>query len=130
MQIFYIVLVLCIGCVIGQDHNFADQKSVHDQAHIKQHLDSKIDIDEVKLDPEKERFHYFSMHDLNQDNLIDGIEIAKAITHSHDEDSNTPTADDIKIEQIVDSVLKNLDANNDGFIDYIEYVRNQEGDKS
>ena len=29
------------------------------------------------MDPERERFHYFSMHDLNQDGVIDGLELIK-----------------------------------------------------
>lgn len=30
------------------------------------------------------RFHYFSMNDLDKDNRVDGIEILKALTHTHD----------------------------------------------
>ena len=53
----------------------------------------------------------------------------QALTHSHDEEDPNPAVDDEKIEKLVDSVLKNIDQNNDGFIDYMEYVRSQEGDK-
>ena len=34
-------------------------------------------MDKTKLDDEQQKFHYFSMHDLNKDNLIDGLEIMK-----------------------------------------------------
>jgi len=31
------------------------------------------------------QFHYFTMHDFDKNNMLDGLEIIKALTHSHDE---------------------------------------------
>lgn len=35
------------------------------------------------------QFHYFKLHDFDNNNLLDGLEIVKAIKHSHDEHGNT-----------------------------------------
>ena len=51
--------------------------------HLKLHLENKIDVSNEEWNDEKEMFHYFSMHDLNKDAVIDGLEIMKAITHDH-----------------------------------------------
>lgn len=55
--------------------------------HIKSHLDGKIDVDEAQMTNEQLQFHYFKMHDSNDDNKLDGVELVKAITHFHDEGS-------------------------------------------
>ncbi|CAI2353862.1 unnamed protein product [Caenorhabditis sp. 36 PRJEB53466] len=111
--------------VDGATYTFADEKEVHDEGHIKQHLENKIEVE--KLTEEQQRFHYFSMHDLNKDNLIDGTEILKALTHEHGDhnDGRSPMADEVEIERLVDAVLDDLDTNGDGVIDYSEYLKRQ-----
>uniref|UniRef100_A0A1I7T5F0 EF-hand domain-containing protein n=1 Tax=Caenorhabditis tropicalis TaxID=1561998 RepID=A0A1I7T5F0_9PELO len=67
------------------------------------------------------------MHDLNKDNLIDGIEILKALTHDHGDhgDLRQPETDEGEAERLVDAVLDDLDFNGDGVIDYSEYLKRQ-----
>jgi hypothetical protein len=74
-----IIITICLfGLTFGlQMRQFGDTNEVHDKEHLKQHLENKIDVDNAQLNPEQERFHYFSMHDLNQDGVIDGIELIK-----------------------------------------------------
>lgn len=48
--------------------------------HINKHLDGKRDPI-AKMTPEQLQFHYFNMHDLDNDESLDGIELIKAITH-------------------------------------------------
>ncbi|KIH47427.1 EF hand, partial [Ancylostoma duodenale] len=67
------------------------------------------------------RFHYFSLNDLNKDNKLDGNEIGKALWHSHG-DQQGPVMTDDEIADIVDSALKDMDLNGDGYIDYTEYA--------
>ncbi|CAB3398289.1 unnamed protein product [Caenorhabditis bovis] len=109
----------------GAIHQFADEKEVHNEEHIKMHLENKIEVE--KLTEDQQRFHYFSLHDLNKDNLIDGIEILKALMHDHENDQGPghPVSDEVETERLVDSVLDDLDKNGDGFIDYAEYNRNR-----
>lgn len=50
-------------------------------------MEDKIDVN--NMTEEQTRFYYFSMHDLNKDQVIDGIEILKALTHDHENEKGT-----------------------------------------
>ncbi|VDO81132.1 unnamed protein product [Heligmosomoides polygyrus] len=91
--------------------------------HIKQHLEHKIDVS--TLSEEQQRFHYFSIHDLNKDNNIDGIEILKALTHDHSSGpgSGAPVVDEESYVSMIDTVLRDMDFNGDGYIDFAEYMK-------
>ncbi|KAH7730761.1 Protein T04F3.4 [Aphelenchoides avenae] len=103
---------------------FKDIDMNDDVSHLKQHLDHQIDVDTTKWDQTHERFRYFAMHDLNRDNLLDGTEVLKAYTqHSHGT-RTTEVMSEAELENLVDMVMKDLDFNNDGFIDYAEYSKN------
>jgi len=99
--------------------DFADRDQVGDTVHLKQHLESKIDVDGKEWDKEQQFFHYFQVSDLNRDSYIDGVEVSKAISHQHEEQARAWS--DEEIESAVDPLLKKMDANSDGFIDYTEY---------
>uniref|UniRef100_A0A1I7ZCV9 EF-hand domain-containing protein n=1 Tax=Steinernema glaseri TaxID=37863 RepID=A0A1I7ZCV9_9BILA len=121
-----LVALLCAS-VLAHDHgNFADRASIHDQEHLKQHLENKMNV-EQQLSEEQERFHYFQMHDLNKDGMIDGIEIAKALNHEHPVDGSAPrpAMEEQTMEKLVDVVLQDMDTNGDGFVDYGEYMKKQ-----
>ena len=46
------------------------------------------DADELKLDDEEAmQFHYFKLHDYDNNNKMDGLELGAAMTHYHDTDS-------------------------------------------
>ncbi|TKR88727.1 hypothetical protein L596_012927 [Steinernema carpocapsae] len=126
--LFHVALLALVCHALADEHhgNFADKASIHDQEHLKQHLENKVDTEE-KWDEEQERFHYFQMHDLNKDGLIDGVEILKALNHEHPADGSAPRPpmEESQVEKMVDLVLKDIDANDDGFIDYGEYVKKQ-----
>ncbi|KAK6021524.1 EF hand, partial [Ostertagia ostertagi] len=105
------------------DRHFAGDEELHDESHIKQHLEDKIDVS--KLSEEQQRFHYFSISDLNKDNLIDGNEILKALTHDHSDDTGpgVPIQDEEAMIQMVDGVLADMDINGDGYIEFAEYMK-------
>jgi len=44
-------------------------------------LDGKIDKPKEAMSEEELQFHYFKVHDYNDDNRLDGIEIISALTH-------------------------------------------------
>lgn len=54
-------------------------------SHILEHLDGVIDKPEKDMTPQELQLHYFKMHDYDGNNLLDGLELATAITHVHKE---------------------------------------------
>lgn len=59
--------------------------SVLSFSHIMEHLDGVIDKPESDMTPQELQLHYFKMHDYDGNNLLDGLELATAITHVHKE---------------------------------------------
>src|SRR4051812_39914994 len=47
-----------------------------------EHLDGKVDTKE-KYSEEELQFHYFKIHDYDDNNMLDGLEIISALTHRH-----------------------------------------------
>lgn len=70
------------------------------------------------------QFHYFKLHDYDNNNKLDGIELGNAMTHFHEEDGNqdTTTYTDEQLASMVDQILEEDDINKDGYIDYTEFV--------
>uniref|UniRef100_A0A914ZJT4 EF-hand domain-containing protein n=1 Tax=Parascaris univalens TaxID=6257 RepID=A0A914ZJT4_PARUN len=108
-------------------------QQAHDAAHIKEHLDGKVDPT-ANMTPEQLQFHYFNMHDLDKNGKLDGIELIKAITHFHAENpgpahqgSNMPPPlpSEVELEQMIDSILREDDFDSDGYIDYGEFLKAQ-----
>lgn len=98
--------------------------------------------EQVDLESEEAtRFHYFKLHDYNNDNKLDGLELYNAIAHFAEEHHNEAGADEgaegekhhgpilehEQITKLVDTVLKQDDLNEDGFVDYYEFVQAQQG---
>lgn len=50
-----------------------------------EHLEGVIDKPENEMTPQELQLHYFKMHDYDGNNLLDGLELATAITHVHKE---------------------------------------------
>lgn len=50
--------------------------------HLKTHLEGQVNTDQ-QMNQEQMRYHYFKMHDSNNDNMLDGVELIKAISHWH-----------------------------------------------
>ncbi|CEF62980.1 Multiple coagulation factor deficiency protein 2 [Strongyloides ratti] len=119
----FLVTFIIIFSHIIFGHEFGKEDSIHDKGHLKEHLQNKIDIDNTEWTEDQERYYYFTLHDSNKDNIIDGIEIMKAYTHhDHRVDGTKPQLEDYQIENLVDAVLHEMDQNNDGFVTYAEYV--------
>ncbi|XP_026841726.1 G-box-binding factor isoform X2 [Drosophila persimilis] len=111
-----------------------------ERAHIQEHM--QVPIDTSKMSEAELQFHYFKMHDSDNNNKLDGCELIKSLIHWHVEDSSkkppvegTETPDEHKtgsvytdkaLEDTIDYVLKSMDLDNDGFVDWAEY-RQTEG---
>ena len=69
-------------------------------------------------------FHYFRLHDLDGNRKLDGLELMNAISHYQNETGVTDkesTSEEANA-QIVDEILALDDINDDGYIDYPEYI--------
>ncbi|KAL4239102.1 Multiple coagulation factor deficiency protein 2 [Mactra antiquata] len=114
-------------------HNDGFGVNPHDAEHIKEHLKEVVDKPKEEMSEEELEFHYFKLHDYDSNNRLDGTEITKAITHFHEEETSeadkkvyeTKVFSDQEIANIVDMVLKEDDLNQDGYIEYVEFVTAQ-----
>ncbi|KAL5008813.1 hypothetical protein ScPMuIL_014394 [Solemya velum] len=163
MQLFQAVLILSVACYRtslghgshGHDtatpastHNgipdkpvdFHDPKVTQDQAHLKEHLKDEVDTDR-EMTPQEMEFHYFRLHDANNDTQLDGLEILAALSHmvpipeiqAHEKVGKTEEQIEmIRKERnegmlkyytdIVDRVLIDDDYNHDGYVSYTEFA--------
>uniref|UniRef100_A0A0K8SKK9 EF-hand domain-containing protein n=1 Tax=Lygus hesperus TaxID=30085 RepID=A0A0K8SKK9_LYGHE len=97
--------------------NIAQEKE-----HIQEHM--SVPIDTSKMTEQELQFHYFKMHDADNNNKLDGCELIKSLIHWHGEaekEKEHTIHSDNDIESIIDSVLKTADQDNDGFISYTEF---------
>jgi Ca2+-binding EF-hand superfamily protein len=89
------------------------------------------------MTPEEQNFYYFKLHDTNNDNLLDGLEVVAALDHvheeefAHEEQNNTKNErmGDDELTNLVDEILKEEDLNHDGFISYEEFKHALEREK-
>uniref|UniRef100_A0A1L8DHK7 Putative mediator of rna polymerase ii transcription subunit 12-like protein n=2 Tax=Nyssomyia neivai TaxID=330878 RepID=A0A1L8DHK7_9DIPT len=96
-----------------------------EREHIKEHMD--VPIDTSKMSEQELQFHYFKMHDSDNNNKLDGCELIKSLIHWHagDESARAMYTDD-QLETIVDQVLTMMDNNpKDGLIEYHEYINSE-----
>ncbi|XP_075233201.1 multiple coagulation factor deficiency protein 2 homolog [Lycorma delicatula] len=137
-----------------------DTQLLQDVEHIKEDLGNILSEEQThKMTPEELEFHYFKLHDFDNNTKLDGLEILQAIHHStHDSDTDeayydnkkktnvdvgaTPLPDktgdipSINMEDfqyfvdLIDQVLAEDDLDNDGYLSYIEYVVGRQKDQS
>ncbi|XP_045479999.1 multiple coagulation factor deficiency protein 2 homolog [Harmonia axyridis] len=108
-----------------------DSALLHDKQHIEEHLEDMVESPDLsKMSDEELEFYYFQTHDTDKNNKLDGLEILQAITHILDETDvsgniNNDSDFDYYI-RLIDQVLTEDDVDNDGFLDYPEYVRSRQ----
>ncbi|KAM9344714.1 multiple coagulation factor deficiency protein 2 [Symphorus nematophorus] len=112
----------------GHGHGRLDRNMVQDKDHIMEHLEGVIDKPEKDMTPQELQLHYFKMHDYDGNNLLDGLELATAITHVHREEGgeNIKPMKEEDLMTLIDDVLRDDDKNNDGYIDYAEFAKSLE----
>merc|ERR1711956_57219 len=124
-----------------QPHQHQKKLDLHkdvtkEKEHMAEHMD--VPIDTSNMSEQELQFHYFKMHDADGNNKLDGCELVKSLIHWHDGDSHDghnhepPIFEDKILAKLIDPVLKDGDMNNDGMIDYSEFIsaaiRNQKGE--
>ncbi|KYO41222.1 multiple coagulation factor deficiency protein 2 [Alligator mississippiensis] len=105
-----------------------DKNLVQDKDHIMEHLEGVIDKPESEMSPQELQLHYFKMHDYDGNNLLDGLELATAISHVHKQENgeHTQAMKEEELISLIDDVLRDDDKNNDGYIDYAEFAKSLE----
>ncbi|KAK0047237.1 multiple coagulation factor deficiency protein 2 isoform X5 [Biomphalaria pfeifferi] len=114
----------------GGGHGLEFASEVHNADHILEHLEKVVATKSKEQMTEEElEFHYFKLHDYDNNNKLDGVEIGKALTHFHEENEKDNQEQkifgDSEISNIVDSVIQENDENHDGYIEYFEFKRRQ-----
>ena len=103
--------------------------------HIREHLSEYYkdeDLDKLDLSTvEAAQFHYFKLHDTDGNKKLDGLELYAALDHFSDHhpqhDEREPVVfDHSQIVESVDRALEDGDLDEDGFIDYYEFIKGQE----
>ncbi|KAE8741759.1 hypothetical protein FOCC_FOCC012707 [Frankliniella occidentalis] len=122
-----------------------DDQLLQDKEHIREDLGKWATEEAVEnMTPEELQFHYFKLHDLDENIKLDGLEILRAIMHTEEHESHSHEGEDenslaegqeghtepVSMEyyiELIDEVLREDDTNNDGYLSYAEYVvgRNQ-----
>ncbi|XP_064076215.1 multiple coagulation factor deficiency protein 2 homolog isoform X3 [Vanessa tameamea] len=105
----------------GHDPQLLNAANIaQEREHIQEHME--VPIDTSKMTEQELQFHYFKMHDADNNNKLDGCELIKSLIHWHDQvDANRSVYTDGQIEAVLEKALKHADINNDGYIDYLEY---------
>ncbi|NXN94397.1 MCFD2 protein, partial [Rhinopomastus cyanomelas] len=105
-----------------------DKNLVQDKEHIMEHLEGVIEKPESEMSPQELQLHYFKMHDYDGNNLLDGLELATAISHVHKEEGGeqSQAMKEEELISLIDDVLRDDDKNNDGYIDYAEFAKSLE----
>jgi len=142
-QIFVLWLLSAIFCYVyshgghdddkqqqqhQQGNKMHDSKHIKDKEHIKEHLKDQIDMKEDQMSDADLQFHYFKVHDNDNDDKLDGIELANAMAHYHDEETGEKPEEytEEELASMVDQILEEDDLNNDGYIDYPEFIQSQQ----
>ncbi|XP_070578775.1 multiple coagulation factor deficiency protein 2 homolog [Ptychodera flava] len=134
----FLVLLCCVTICTSQDAHMhegkahADQRmkplkdktKIHDQQHILDHLEGQINKPESEMTEQELQFHYFKVHDYDNNNKLDGIELVAAMTHYHEEDEGHEAEQmtEKDMAEMIDTILEEDDANKDGYIDFPEFV--------
>ncbi|KAK6641350.1 hypothetical protein RUM44_013059 [Polyplax serrata] len=105
-----------------------------EKEHIQEHLD--VPIDTSKMSEQELQFHYFKMHDADNNNKLDGCELIKSLIHWHEQGHKDPHGQvpsgpdklfkDEELTSLIDPILAMDDTNNDGYVDYPEFIRAQQ----
>ncbi|XP_076258053.1 uncharacterized protein LOC143195079 isoform X2 [Rhynchophorus ferrugineus] len=113
----------------GQQHLLNVQNLEHEKEHLAEHL--HVQVDTSKMSEQELQFHYFKMHDSDNNNKLDGCELIKSLIHWHVEEKKDKEEkigeiySDDHLQSLVDNLLKMADKNYDGFVDWMEFKQYQ-----
>jgi hypothetical protein len=115
----------------GQPQILNAANIAHEKEHIAEHAD--VPIDTSKMTDQELQFHYFKMHDADNNNKLDGCELIKSLIHWHEQGNQDSRGtqgqklfNDEELVQLIDPILNMDDTNSDGYIDYSEFIQAQQ----
>merc|ERR1712228_694396 len=101
---------------VPENHQGHGTNAFHDHAtdreHIMKDMEGVVNKPESEMSPEELQFHYFKLHDSNNDNLLDGWELMHALNHEDDKaagDSQVRILSDTQISDMLDPIFKEDD---------------------
>ena len=105
--------LLMVTAVAAHLHPHARSKrSDKDEAeveHLKEELEERFSEQEVANMTEEERdYHYFRLHDFDNNDLLDGLEVFKALIHEHEDDNNQDTGNE-GVKKSFDDIVEMID---------------------
>ena len=90
---------------------------------MKEHLKNETEINLDDMSDDELHFYYFTLNDYDQNKRLDGLEILYAINDRPDAaDEDLPLTEEEGANR-VDAILRRMDQNSDGYIDYPEYTK-------
>ncbi|XP_069465117.1 multiple coagulation factor deficiency protein 2 homolog [Ambystoma mexicanum] len=108
---------------------FHNKSVITDHHHIEEDLKHQIgEIDLETLSEEELEFYYFTLHDFDQNKMLDGLEILAALREGllhHVGSVFTPEEQLQHYTGMTDEVLEKDDLDQDGFLSYVEYMHSQ-----
>ncbi|XP_038076050.1 multiple coagulation factor deficiency protein 2 homolog [Patiria miniata] len=136
LLVAFILLLICAVVASSQADEkrskFRDPEVVRNKEHVQEHLDELRGSEkrEEDMTDEELEFHYFKLHDFDNNTKLDGLEILAAINHVLSDETLDPSmtpqqAKDARLLQhmeMIDQVLAEDDFNNDGYLTYLEFV--------
>ena len=103
---------------------------VRDIEHIKEDLKHLIQYSgDGTFTTEESIFYVMRMHDFDDNNQIDGLELLRAFGHAHGEDGAYHYGEETPMEtlvQLVDETMQ-YDTNSDGLLSFAEWVKGHNG---
>ncbi|XP_055373261.1 multiple coagulation factor deficiency protein 2 homolog [Condylostylus longicornis] len=137
--------IICFGMRRGPHHprgevvkrsanTKLDEHLVHEETHLDDDLNKiGVNVNESALTEEEKHFYHFKIHDNDNNNALDGLEMLYAALH-HERSlmktdyENSVTADEQQsafdhVVEVIDDFLDIADTDKDGFLQYPEYMR-------
>jgi len=114
---------------------YASANIVRNIDHIKEDLKNVISMSgDGTFTTEEAIFYLMRMHDFDENNKLDGLEIMKAYGHAHttpddDPDAHNTEAQQTMLEQLSDQTLK-YDTDMDGYVTYSEWITGYKADRN
>ncbi|XP_037828047.1 multiple coagulation factor deficiency protein 2 homolog [Lucilia sericata] len=109
-----------------------DQHLTHEEHHIEDDLkEMGISANLDEMSEEEKNFYYFKIHDSDNNNALDGLEMLQAAIHQDENFKKLDRENYIQnaneeldhIIEVIDEFLQLADANRDGLLHYPEYVK-------
>lgn len=90
---------------------------------MKEHLKNETEINLDEMSDDELHFYYFTLNDYDQNKKLDGLEILYAINDRPDAAEEHLPLTEEEGANMVDAILRRMDHNSDGYIDYPEYIK-------